>query len=273
MTTVALDPTHVPAAGRLAVVRPLALQESWRLLRHPVMLAGFALYLAISVWSTVSSTSAREALSVLTYLPSMSPGVFAILAANLVASRDARAGSVEFLTPVPSSPRERVLALCLAALAPAAVMLVATVGYWFVYSGLDRWVETPALGHLLQGPITVAGGALLGVMLAAWAPFRATPVVAVVVMVAANIWLGGREGDLALFGPMVDWAAWGPGQGDSWVGFISGSAGWHAVYLVGLCLAAAVGAVARVVERRLPVVLALVVALTLVVLGGIGQLP
>ncbi|HLS39677.1 MAG TPA: hypothetical protein VK038_02820 [Ornithinicoccus sp.] len=271
-------PTTTPVTRALprprrGVVLSLARQEGRRLLRHPVMLAGLTLYLGLAVWGLVTDPSPRTSLSILTYLPSFGPGVFGILAANLLASRDARAGSTEVLSPAPARAQERVLAQCLACLAPTLLVLGTTLVLWGGLTALGRWEDAPALGHLLQGPLTVAGGTLLGVALAVWAPFRATGVVALVVMVMANLWLGGRDDGGMLFGPMVDWAAWGAFHQDRWVGFVPGDPGWHAVYLAGLGLAAAAGAVVRVAERRAPVVAVLAAAVGLAVLGGIGQLP
>lgn len=274
MTAVATSPTSRRVTHRRpGVVPSLARQEGLRLLRHPVMLAGLALYLGMALWGVATDSSPRTSMSVLTYLPSFGPGVFGILAANLLASRDARAGSTEVLTPAPARLHERVLAQCLACLAPTLVVLGASAVFWGVLTALGRWEDAPALGHVLQGPLTVAGGTLLGVLLAVWAPFRATGVVAIVAMVAINLWLGGRADSGILFGPMVDWAAWGAFHHTRWVGFVPGDPGWHAVYLGGLCLAAAAGAVGRVAPRRGPLALVLVLALTAAVVGGIGQLP
>jgi hypothetical protein len=274
MTAVSTAPAgRVLARRSRGVVPALARQEGWRLVRHPVMLAGLALYLGMAVWGVATDPSARTALSVLTYLPSFGPGVFGILAANLLASRDARAGSVEVLTPAPARPQERVLAQCLACLVPAGLVLLTNGAFWALLTALGRWEDAPLLGHVLQGPVTVLGGTLLGVMLAVWAPYRATGVVAIVAMVAANLWLGGRGDEGILFGPMVDWAAWGAFYQDRWVGFVPGDAGWHVVYLLGLCLAAAAGATGRVAERRGPAAVTAVIALGVAVAAGIGQLP
>lgn len=263
-----------PARERgAAVVLPLAAAEARRLLLHPVMLAGFAVFLVNAVWTTLTDPLPRTAFSTVVDLPSFVPGIFAILAATLVASRDVRAGSVEMLSSAPARPTQRVAALCLAGLVPAALMQVAVLGFWVWHLALGRYVEEPGAAHLLQGPVTVAGACLLGTMLAVWAPARATGVIALVVMVALNVWLGGRTNGMDLFGPMVHWPAWGGMHARDWVGFIPGSPAWHVVYLVGLSAAAGAAALGRVSERRAPAVAATLAALAVAVVGGIGQLP
>ncbi|HLT83460.1 MAG TPA: hypothetical protein VKZ83_04430 [Phototrophicaceae bacterium] len=256
-----------------AVVLPLAAVEARRLLLHPVMLAGIAVFLVHTISSTLTDPTPRTAFSAVVDLPSFVPGVFAILAANLVASRDVRAGSVEMLTPAPARPAPRVGALCLAGLVPAVLMQALVLVLWAWHLALERYVDPPTAAHLLQGPVTVAGACLLGVLLAVWVPTRATGIIALVVMVALNVWLGGREGAVELFGPMVHWPEWGLMFARDWVGFIPGSPGWHVVYLLGLTAAAGAGALVRVSDRRTPAVLATLAALALAVVAGIAQLP
>ena len=49
------------------------------------------------------------------------PGIPALIAAHMVATRDRRGGSLDVLATTPGRAEERVRALCLAALAPAAL--------------------------------------------------------------------------------------------------------------------------------------------------------
>jgi hypothetical protein len=237
------------------------------------MLTGFGLYAMTAGFSLFADTSATTAFSLIDSFPSFYPGVFTILAGSLVASRDHRAGTAELLSPLPGRALERVLALCLACLAPAALIFALTLGLHAVYLQQGVYVDEPGFAHLTQGAVTVLGGSLFGVMVGTWAPTRSAALVALVVMVFANLWLNGDEGSHNLFGLSISWGQWGSPDGRIWGGLAPGSPAWHVAYLLGLCGLAACAALLRVAHRRTPVILAAVASLTVTVAGGIGQLP
>jgi hypothetical protein len=274
MTATAVPRVRLTSAAPARALLPaLAAQETRRLLLHPVMLVAFAICLVAAGDAVLTQPLAREAFEAVGSLVSFYPGMFAILAANLVATRDVRAGSADLLGPLPGRPVERVAALCLAALVPALICLVLVAGLDAYFLADGRFVEAPSAWHVLQGPVTVAGACLLGIMLGVWAPARGTAVIALVAMVAVNVWLAGLGDDGRLFGPMMAWAAWGPGTGDAWAGLLPGSPAGHVVYLVGLCGLAGSAALLRVADRRTPVVLLGLASVAVSVAGGIGQLP
>lgn len=264
-------PRTVATAPRSRLILALARQEARRLLLHPLMVFGFFLFAYNGVRAMVAGNGPREAFEAVDSLVSFFPGVITILAANLVATRDRRSNAREMLHPLPGRPVERVQALVIAALAPAFVALIGVValhGYFLLDS---RYTVSPTVWHVLQGPVTVFGGCLFGILLASWFPFRGAAVVSVVAMVAANVWLAGLESG-RYFGPMMTWPIWGLYAQD-WAGVFPGSPMWHVVYLAGLCGMAGAAALLRVAERRAPVVVAGMVAVGVAVLGGIGQLP
>jgi hypothetical protein len=213
-----------------------------------------------------------QAFETVTGMLSFFPGVPAILAAHMVATRDRRAGSLELLGSTPARAEERVKALCLAALAPALLALVLNAALFGVLLRAGEFEQPPGLWHVVQAPVTVLGAVLLGVMLAVWSPVLVTPVVAMVALVAANMWVSG-QGDAMLFGLAVFWADWGVFDGSVWVGVLPGDPGWHVVYLLGLCGMAAAAAVVRVAARRAPVVALGLLSVAVAVVGGVGQLP
>lgn len=273
MSTWTLAPSLPAAAPAGSVVPALARREAWRLLRHPFLVVGFGLYLATVGYSLFVDTSATTAFSLIDSFPSFYPGVFTILAGSLVASRDHRAGTAELLSPLPGRALERVLALCLACLAPAALMLLLTLALHAVYLQQGVYVDEPGLAHLTQGAVAVLGGSLFGVMIGTWAPTRSAALVALVAMVFANVWLNADEGPENLLGLSIGWGEWGSADGRVWGGFAPGSPAWHVAYLLGLCGLAACAALLRVAHRRTPVLLAAVAALALAVAGAVWQLP
>jgi len=255
------------------VAPALARREAVRLLRHPFMVVGFGLYVVTTGYSLFVDTSATTAFSLVNGFPSFYPGVFTILAGSLVASRDHRASTGELLGPLPGRALERVLALCLACLAPAAVMLVLTLGLHTVYLQQGVYVDEPGTAHLVQGAVTVLGGSLFGVMVGTWAPTRSAALIALVVMVFTNIWIDADGGPEDLLGLSASFEQWGSDDGRVWGGLAPGSPGWHVTYLLGLCGLAACAALLRVAPRRTPVLLASVAALALAVAGAVWQLP
>ncbi len=271
MSTATASPRLVTAAPDRAVVPALARLEARRLLLHPLVLLGFGIWLLNAVRALVADGGPREAFETIDSMMSFYPGIFLILAANLVATRDLRAGSREILAPVPGRPGERVLALILASLAPALVglLLVSALHMYFALDG--RFEVTPSVWHVVQGPVTLLGASLLGIMLATWAPARGAAVIALVGMVALNVWLAGLE-DGMLFGPMMTWPVWGM-WAERWGGLWPGDPWGHVVYLLGLCGMAAAAALVRVSDRRRPVVVVGLCAVATAVAGGIAQLP
>jgi hypothetical protein len=144
----------------LPVAAQLAVPEAWRLVRHPVALAGLALHLVLL--ATIADNGLRDAFEALATGSTFFYGVFVYFAANVTATRTRRAGSAEMLAPLPAGEHERTLALCLAALGPAALnAAVVALGY-LLLDARGLLEVAPTFWHVAQSPLTVLGGALLG---------------------------------------------------------------------------------------------------------------
>ena len=265
------DRRVVTAAPERSLVPALARQEARRLLLHPLVLLGFGIWILNGVRAIIADGGPREAFETIDSMVTFYPGVFMILAANLVATRDRRAGSGDMLSPLPGRPGDRILALVVASFAPAVLGLglILALDSYFVLD--DRYFVAPGFWHIVQGPVTLVGGSLLGIMIAAWAPARGAAVIGMVGIVAANVWLANQP-DGMLFGPVMTWPIWGI-YADQWGGINAGSPAWHVVYLLGLCGMAAAAAWVRFADRRTPAVVLGIASVAVAVLGGIGQLP
>lgn len=261
-------PTSRPAP---ALVLRLAAGESRRLLRHPLLLGGFVLWLLVSAESYIRGNivvvQASEMLNSLSFFP----GIPAMVAAHMVATRDRRAGTLDLLATTPGRAEERIRALCLAAFAPASVALVLNAGQFALLMSTDSFAVTPTVWHVVQAPITVLGACLLGTMVGVWAPSAVAAVLTMVVMVGAHVGVAERD-PAQLFAPLVFWADWGPYDGSVWFGWHPGSPAGHTVYILGLCGMAAAAAVVRVSERRRPVVVLGFCAVAVTVVGAVLQL-
>lgn len=253
------------------MVPVLARQEAMRLLRHPLSVAGLVLYAVFATGNLLGPADPSRAFGFIDTTPTVVPGLFALLAGSLLASRDHRAGSGELLTPLPRQPFERVAAMCLACLAPAALSLALVLALHGVQLHQGLYVEPPGVAHLAQGAVTVLGGGLFGVMVGTWAPTRSAAMLALVLMVILNLAVAADGWPHHLFTLLVEWARHVPEGG--WAGLRPGSPGWHVIYLMGLCGLAACAALLRVAPRRTPVLVAAVTSLAVTVVGGIGQLP
>jgi hypothetical protein len=268
MTTMALD-RRAPRP----VVLVLAAKEARRLVTHPATLVGWGL-LVLMFAVNVAEAEPISAFDMVTTGPTFYPGLFCVLAAHMVTTRDQRAGGGELVGSVPATREQRVLALLLAAWVPALIALGLNVAIRTYFVWQDVYVEAPGAGHILQGPVTVLGGALLGIMLGLWLPQRVVPVLAMVVLVAGSVALSSDENGAGVyFGPLVSWVDWGPYEGRAWYALEAGSPAAHVVYLLGMTGLAGCAAWLRVARGR-GLALALSAAfLALAIWGGVTQLP
>jgi hypothetical protein len=231
-----------------AAVGTLARREAWRMLRHPVylvLLFYYVLLVGVGTGSVgiPSRETARELLTVLGLLW-LGPATFFV--ANLIASSARRANAESQLAAAPTTAQARTLATCLGVLGPTAVAAGFATILWLVeHAGntLDR-AQGPA--ELAVIPLCTLGGGLLGVAVARWLPWRGVPLIVLFALIAWVVAVMDR-GDLRWTAP---WTM-SPGYyGEDWL--VAGSQVWHAIYLLGLALLAAVAALLRYPSYRRP---------------------
>ncbi len=260
-----------PSAGVRTAGRPvwavLGAGEMRRLLLHPVVLGGLALTALTA--GLDGSPGPRPAYGIITAAGIFLLGPFTFFAANLLASRDRRHGSEEWLSSLPAGRRQRTAAALVACAGPAVLAAAIGLGLFAVLSVTGLLVHNPPVLEMVTIPLAVLGGGLLGVMVARWAPWPGAAALVMVGLVAFHIQL---DGDRVLLGAYVEFARWGETT-DQWAGVIEGSRGWHAVYLAGLCAMAAIGALLVDARRKLPVFLLGVAVTAVTALAGWGQLP
>ena len=258
-----------PAGAALPVAVVLGLQEGRRIVLHPIALAGAALMTVLVL--VVGDNGSRDAFEVVTTGPTFFYGVFTYFAANLVASRDRRAHSGELLAALPTARSARVAGLCVAALVPTA-LCAAFVGAVHAANGLrGLYVVAPDVWHLAQAPLTVLGGALLGIMVARWTSLPGVALLVMIGMVLLNAWISEHDAQVQPLGTYVSWATWAPHP--DWAGMQPGSPAWHVAYLLVLCALAACGSFLRDTRRPWRVLGLGALLTALAVVPAVAQLP
>jgi hypothetical protein len=272
-----------PRTGRVPLWE-LAVDETKRRLRSPIVLAGAAL--SALVLSLRPENSPGEAYGSLAGAGLLPLAAATMLAAVLAASRDERSGGEELLTSTPAPPRTRPAAHLLALGGPVLLgVALVVVARLLIGDGLPVAYpqgivpSTPSIGELANGPVAVLGLGTLGVALARWRNgWIAAPFLLVVLgawQVFGVYWQD--EGAFQWFGVLPD-----PAQvvtyGSSFGGYPIVShfdvwgAVWHSVFVVGMSGVAAWVALTRFGDRRsLRWLLAVSAAVALV--GGVVQVP
>jgi hypothetical protein len=252
-------------AGSLPLVGDLARVHAIRMLRHPILIVAVGWY--VVMMGIGQPETAYEQYAAVTGLIAFFAGPPIYFAANLVASSGRRSGVDEWTPSLPMPQAHRTAALLLACLAPAAVAAVINLATLLLLN-LDGLLMPIAWQHVASIPVTVLGGAVLGVAIARLLPWTGVPLALMVGLIAFNIWL---PSDYVQLGFYVDFADWT--DTSAIPAMNPGSPSWHLVYLVALCGLAASGALLRD-ARRLWVPFTCGGAFgSLVIVAGTLQLP
>ncbi|MFH9399184.1 ABC transporter permease [Streptomyces sp. NPDC017638] len=256
-----------------AAVLALALFEARRLLLRVPVLVALAGYTAWLVWHNLQPWDEFPVLQDADRATQGGP-LFVALAALLCADhavlRSRRRDTERHFEVLALSRGQRTAAHALSVV-PLALLVAVGVTVQFTWEA----VKPGAVGHgspaeLLAGPLTVLLFGALGVLLARLVPSAvAAPLLIVVfflMFVAAAFPFGGEAG-AAWFAPVVGTANSTPFPS----GLLGRPAAWHALYLAGLALTAALLAVLLSGARGRTVRAAVAAALAVTVLGGAAQ--
>jgi hypothetical protein len=231
-----------PPGERSAAVRSLGVREAMRLAHHPVVLLGLAGAYLLAL-NPINPAYPMSAFDGLTVAPGLVLGPCSFFAANLAASRHRRAHTEPALAVTPTGRRLRSAGLLLAAVVPAVlsgVLLIAvTVSYHVIGVVPIRW---PSPWEFAVVPVTVMGGALLGVLAASWCPRPGGAALVMVVVFTGELAISikpetGAAVALAPFAPLYVTSPDG-----AFLGWFPASMPWHLVYLLSLNSMAAIGA-------------------------------
>lgn len=279
MTTAAPTATS-PGVQPLPTLLALARADARRFARHPLFLAGVALFGVVFVWALPEF--AADPL-VVTIIEAFFLGVFGFVVAHRLTTSLGRSGDLAETSPV--GQRRRTAALCLACLVPAFVATLVTLFVlvaglvwpeWGVPTRPATWFrDEPDLAVLAAlialGPVAALGGPLLGVAVARWAPFRGS---ALLGMILLTIGTQLPSESLSPWRALAPWII--PSTEEVVDGTIVStslvvdvSLPWYLGYVLCLCGLAVVAALLRDPVNRRPVVWAGVV-LGLAAIGCFG---
>jgi hypothetical protein len=186
--TVTASPTA--GAATTATVRELALVDAKRFARHPLFIIGNLANVAL-IYGFARDRTAEPLGSAIS--PAFFLGVFGLIVAHRLTT--SLRPSRELVDSLPSSRRRRTAALCLACIVPflagiasSVLIIVLVEAYppeqpdpsltmaWFGdYPSIDVVAAVLAVAG-----ISALGGPLLGILIAKWAPFRGSALLAVV---------------------------------------------------------------------------------------------
>lgn len=232
----------LPVAGaRLRLIAQLAQVQARRILRSPVFLIGLV-WLVLGMGFSLPDTP-YHAYSAVTGSAAFLLGPFTFFTTNLVATSERRSNADDWTPALPLPERDRVSALLLACLAPAAVGLALTLALWWL-TRYELTVAVPSWEHVASVPLVILGAATLGVAVSRLLPWTGSPMLVMVALIVFNMWVGGREPYLGFY---VDYPEWT--DADVVPAMLSGSAGWHLAYLGGYLGLAVSGSYLRSARR------------------------
>ncbi len=191
-----------PPGGPRATVVALARVEGRRLLRHPFILAGAALPVAVSFLSILFLDEADADGYAWSLLVPMMPFAAAVLVAvNLAALRGRRDAADELYRSLPASARARTAAhLVSLTWALAATALIAAIG---VLVFMSKGGPPPSVLQAVIAPAIVALCGALGLALARWMPHPGAATIGVVGMFILVNLVGPAESRWGLLVPGI----------------------------------------------------------------------
>jgi hypothetical protein len=236
--------THPRLAGRgtqTQVLLAAGIREAWRLIRHPVHIAGW-LYFTLLAWASVPyGTQCRYGPKCFVWFPDQSTAILAhdivlttsvptFAAASLLATRPRRKGSAEWLSSLPTGSETRWAVSVVAALGPFLIsLLVAGMSWCYMWTAYPEFAPgLPSLYEHAVAPVAILGAALLPVLLARCFPWPLSPTVIMfsVVQAIRQITYNGHT-----------WASWFTPFPDVFPPeSAQGSMPWHLTYLLGFDL-------------------------------------
>ncbi|MEU1192406.1 ABC transporter permease [Streptomyces sp. NPDC005859] len=273
--------TEPPREGRrTGAVLALARLEARELLQQIPVLFFFALYVVLIALRLMSNDGMDDfpVLNTVDRRTQVAPLLFALamfICVNAAALRSRKHGTVEQFEVLAMEPWRRTLAHVLSVL-PYAGLTALAVAAEFTREALKPGaIGHGSFGELAVGPLSVLLAGITGVLLARLLPSTFVPILFVIVLYVLGVLFSGLIGAdhewVHRLDPIQSFASSG---GDPVPSDLLGRpAGWHALYVTGLCALLACSALLVAGGRTRAVRVATALALAATAAGVIGQIP
>ena len=269
------------AAPRFVPARAVVLlgwREARRMVSSPVYLLILGGLLVVHGMSTVDGRAIPSRADIQAAIEAMLVyGALATLfAVSLVATSARRTGAESQFGAAPLDPQLRTLATGLGVLlGPTAVAAVLTAGLAYLQHGVGQPLHEVFTGwEYVQLPLSWLGIGMLGVAVARWLPWPGVPLAVLVGLIGWTVASAKLIHNSEAGGYLMPYVISSRDAFDLGIGTPNGQLGWHAGYLLGLCLLALAAALLRQRRDRGPLVLGFT-ALTAVLTASAAwlQLP
>ncbi|KOG33197.1 ABC transporter permease [Streptomyces resistomycificus] len=259
-----------------AAVFALARFEARDLLRYAVVLVTLFVYVGYTLWGLLSEREGMDAFPALqnvdrgTQTAPLLLGIALLVCVNRATLRSRRRDTDRHFDVLVMEPWRRTVAHVLSVV-PFAILTALVVLGEFTWQAL----RPGAVGHgsvaeLAVGPLTVLLCGALGVLMARLVPVVFAAPVLVIGLFTFSVFLSAGTGD-------AEWSRWlapvvGETSSEALPSDLMGRpAAWHALYLIGLVLLPALGAVLVGGGRAWPLKAGLAGALALALTGAVAQ--
>ncbi|WP_327183805.1 ABC transporter permease [Streptomyces sp. NBC_01334] len=281
ITEPAATPTEPPHEGhRTKAVLALARFETRELLQQIPVLFFFALYVVLIALRLMSKDGMDDfpVLNTVDRRTQATPLLFALavfICVNAAALRSRKHGTVQQFGVLTMEPWRRTLAHVLSVIPYAGLTALAVAAEYTREALKPGAIGHGSFGELAVGPLSVLLAGITGVLLARLLPSSFVPILFVIAVYVLGILVSG------LIDVRQEWVAWidpiqffSSSGGDPVPSDLLGRpAGWHALYVTGLCAVLACVALLVAGGRTRAVKAATALALAATAAGVIGQLP
>ncbi|MFI5471058.1 ABC transporter permease [Streptomyces cacaoi] len=273
--------TEPPREGRrTGAVLALARFEARELLHQIPVLFFFALYVLLIVLRLISKDGMDDfpVLNTVDRRTQAAPLLFALamfICANAAALRSRKHGTVQQFGVLAMEPWRRTLAHVLSVIPYAGLTALAVAAEYTREALKPGAIGHGSFGELAVGPLSVLLAGITGVLLARLLPSPFVPILFVIAVYVLGILVSG------LIDVRQEWVGWldpiqffSSSGGDPVPSDLLGRpAGWHALYVTGLCAVLTCAALLVAGGRTRAVKAATALALAATAAGVIGQFP
>ncbi|MFI5876682.1 ABC transporter permease [Streptomyces sp. NPDC051445] len=265
---------------RTRAVLALARFEARELLQQIPVLFFFALYVVLIALRLMSKDGMDDfpVLNTVDRRTQATPLLFALalfICANAAALRSRKHGTAQQFEVLVMEPWRRTLAHLLSVIPYAGLTALAVAAEYTREALKPGAIGHGSFGELAVGPLSVLLAGITGVLLARLLPSSFAPILFVIAVYVLGVLVAGlidvRQGWAEWLDPIQFFSSSG---GDPVPSDLLGRpAGWHALYVTGLCAVLACAALLIAGGRTRAVKAATALALAATAAGVIGQLP